>query len=103
MDEVEDLVRAMVRKQFLTRQKRTVAAVHRDIAVTCRARGLPAPSQSSVERRIRALNPVEVGRRRAGPDTMQEADKSTPRHVPENGQRLSESHSCKHQGQPASR
>lgn len=40
VDEVEDLVRAMVRKQFLTRQKRTVAAVHRDIAVACRARGL---------------------------------------------------------------
>lgn len=32
VDEVEDLVRAVVRKQFLARQKRTVAAVHRDIA-----------------------------------------------------------------------
>jgi len=69
-DEVEDLVRAMVRKQFLTRQKRTVAAVHRDIAGACRARGLPAPSRSSVERRIRTLNPVEVGRRRGGPDAV---------------------------------
>lgn len=70
VDEVEDLVRAMVRKQFLTRQKRTVAAVHRDIAMACRARGLPAPSRSSVERRIRALNPVEVGRQRGGPDAV---------------------------------
>ena len=37
VDEVEDLVRVMVRKQFLTRQKRTVAAVHREIAMACRA------------------------------------------------------------------
>ena len=70
VDEVEDLVRVIVRKQFLTRQKRSVAAVHRDIAMACRAQALPVPSRSSVERRIRALNPVEVGRRRGGPDAV---------------------------------
>ena len=70
MDEVEDLVRVIVRKQYLTRQKRSVAAVHRDIAMECRAHALPVPSRSSVERRIRALNPVEVGRRRGGPDAV---------------------------------
>ena len=69
-DEVEDLVRELVRKQFLTRQKRTLAAVHRDIAAACRARGLPVPARNTVERRIRALNPVEVGRRRGGPDAV---------------------------------
>lgn len=69
-DEVEDLVREMVRKRFLTRQKRTLAAVHRDIAAACRARGLPAPSRNTVGRRIQALNPVEVGRRRGGPDAV---------------------------------
>ena len=69
-DEVEDLVREMVRKQFLTRQKRALAAVYRDIAAACRARGLPAPSRNTVERRILALNPVEVGRRRSGPDAV---------------------------------
>nr|WP_197059479.1 Mu transposase C-terminal domain-containing protein [Cryobacterium sp. MLB-32] len=70
VDEVEDLVRVIVRKQFLTRQKRTVASVHRDIAIECRAQALPVPSRSTVERRIRALNPVEVGRRRGGPDAV---------------------------------
>lgn len=68
--EVEDLVRQMVRKQFLTRQKRTLAAVHRDIVAACRTRGLPPPARNTVERRIRALGPVEVGRRRGGPDAV---------------------------------
>jgi putative transposase len=69
-DGVEDLVRELVRKQFLTRQKRTLAAVYRDIAAACRARGLPVPARNTVERRIRALNPVEVGRRRGGADAV---------------------------------
>lgn len=68
--EVEDLVREMVRKHFLTRQKRTLAAVYRDIAAACRARQLPIPARNTVEQRIRALNPVEVGRRRGGPDAV---------------------------------
>lgn len=69
-EEVEDLVREMVRKQFLNRQKRSLAAVYRDIAATCRARGLQVPARNTVERRIRALNPVEVGRRRGGPNAV---------------------------------
>ncbi|WP_186760126.1 Mu transposase C-terminal domain-containing protein [Arthrobacter alpinus] len=68
--EVEDLVREIVRKQFLTRQKRTLAAVYRDIAAACRARQLPVPARNTVERRIWALNPVEVGRRRGGPNAV---------------------------------
>lgn len=70
LDEVEDLVREIVRKQFLTRQKRTLASVYRDIAAACRARQLPVPARNTVERRIRALNPVEVGRRRGGPNAV---------------------------------
>ncbi|CAM3139071.1 Transposon Tn7 transposition protein TnsB [Arthrobacter ulcerisalmonis] len=70
LDDVEDLVREIVRKQFLTRQKRTLAAVYRDIAAACRARQLPVPARNTVERRIRALNPVEVGRRRGGPNAV---------------------------------
>ncbi|WP_244946780.1 Mu transposase C-terminal domain-containing protein [Cryobacterium levicorallinum] len=67
---VEDLVREVVRKQFLTRQKRTQAAVYRDIAGACRMGHLPVPARNTVTRRIRALNPVEVGRRRGGPDAV---------------------------------
>lgn len=70
LDEVEDLVREIVRKQFLTRQKRALAAVYRDIAAACSARQLPVPARNTVERRIRALNPAEVGRRRGGPDAV---------------------------------
>lgn len=69
-EEVEDLVREAVRKQFLTRQKRTLAAVYRDIAAACRARQLAVPARNMVEPRIRALNPVEVGRRRGGSDAV---------------------------------
>ncbi|MBD7993919.1 transposase [Arthrobacter sp. Sa2CUA1] len=70
LDEVEDLIREIVRKQFLTRQKRTLAAVYRDIAAACRERQLPVPARNTVERRIRALNPVEVGRRRGGANAV---------------------------------
>lgn len=54
-DEVENLGREMVRKQSLTRQKRTLAAVYRDIVAACRARGLPVPARNTAERRIRTL------------------------------------------------
>lgn len=69
-EEVEVLVREMVRKQFLTRQKRSLAAVYRDIAATCGAKQLPVPAWNTVEQRIRALSPVEVGRRRGSPDAV---------------------------------
>ncbi|WP_442859145.1 helix-turn-helix domain-containing protein [Arthrobacter sp. CAN_A2] len=65
---VEALVVASIRKGFLTRQRRTIAAVHRDIAAACRAQGLPAPSRMTVERRIARLDPVEQVTRRHGPD-----------------------------------
>ena len=68
--EVEDLVREMVRKQFLTRQKRSLAAVYRDVVGACRLRQLPVPARNTVEQRIRVLSPVEVGRRRGGPETV---------------------------------
>lgn len=69
-DEVEILIRDIVKEQFLTRQKRSVAAVYRDIVRTCRVRQLPVPARNTVERRIRTLNPVAVGRRRGGPDAV---------------------------------
>lgn len=68
--EVDALVREMVRKQYLTRQKRTLAAVHRDIAAACRVRGLPVPARNTMGRRIQSLNPVEVGRHRGGPNAV---------------------------------
>ncbi len=69
-DEVEGIIRDTVRKQFLTRQKRSMAAVYRDIVQACRVRQLPVPARNTVELRIKTLSPVEVGRRRGGPDAV---------------------------------
>jgi putative transposase len=67
-DEVEAVIREVLRTQYLTRQKKTVAAVHRQIVRDCRARGLAAPSRNAVVRRIAKLDPMEQTRRREGPD-----------------------------------
>jgi hypothetical protein len=68
-DEVEVLIRDVLRRQYLTRQKKTVAAVHREIVRVARTRGLQAPSRGTVERRIAMVDPVEEARRREGPDS----------------------------------
>lgn len=47
-----------------------MAALHREIARTCAARGLKAPTTNTVSRRIAMLNTVEVGRRREGADAV---------------------------------
>lgn len=67
---VEEFIRDLIRRRFLTRQKRSVAALHREIARACAARGLKAPTRNTVARRISMLNPVEVGRRREGADAV---------------------------------
>lgn len=67
-DEVEALIREVLRRQYLTRQKKTVAAVHREIVRVARTRALRAPSRGTVERRIAMVDPVEETRRRQGPD-----------------------------------
>lgn len=67
---VEQVIREIVRKRFLTRQKRSVASVHREVARTCAVQGLPAPARNTVAARIARLSPVEVGRRREGPESV---------------------------------
>jgi putative transposase len=67
---VEEIIRDLIRGRFLTRQKRSVAALHREIARACAARGLKAPTRNTVTRRISMLNPVEVGRRREGAEAV---------------------------------
>lgn len=78
---VEQVIRELVRKRYLTKQKRSVASVHREIVRICTMRGLPAPARNTVESRIARMNPVEVGRRREGPDnvrTLQSAGDDVP-------------------------
>lgn len=67
-DDVEAVIREVLRREYLTRQRKTVAAVHREIVRVCRTRGLQAPSRGSVVRRIGRLDPVERTRRREGAD-----------------------------------
>lgn len=67
---VEQVIRETIRKRFLTRQKRSVASVHREVARACAVRGLPAPARNTVAARIARLSPVEAGRRREGPESV---------------------------------
>jgi putative transposase len=67
-DDVEAVIREVLRTQYLTRQKKTVAAVHREIARVCRTRGLVVPSRGTITRRIARLDPVKARSAREGPD-----------------------------------
>jgi putative transposase len=59
-DEVEAVVRAVLRARYLTRQRRTVASVCRDIARECKVRGLRVPSRGTVLRCVAGLDPVKA-------------------------------------------
>lgn len=67
-DEVEAIVRDVLQKRYLTRQRRTVAAIVREIARECRVRGFPVPSRGTVLRRIAQLDPVSSTAAREGQD-----------------------------------
>jgi putative transposase len=67
-DEVEAIVREVVRSRYLTRQRRSVAAVCREISRQCRVRGLRVPSRGTVLRRIAQLDPVKTTSAREGAD-----------------------------------
>ena len=65
-DEVEAIVREVLRSRYLTLQRRTVAAACREIARQCRIRGLRVPSRGTVLRRIARLDPVKSTAAREG-------------------------------------
>ncbi|MFJ5962060.1 Mu transposase C-terminal domain-containing protein [Pseudarthrobacter oxydans] len=67
---VEEIIRDLIRRRFLTRQKRSLASLHREIASVCAARGFKAPTRNTVTRRILMLSPVDVGRRREGAEAV---------------------------------
>lgn len=66
--EVEAVIREVLRKHYLTRQRRTTAAVHREVMRVCRTRGLPVPSLGAIVRRIAGLDPVAETTAREGAD-----------------------------------
>jgi putative transposase len=67
-DEVEAVLRETLRSRYLGRQRRSLSAVHREVARVCRARGLPVPSRGALERRVARLDPVQVVAAREGRD-----------------------------------
>jgi putative transposase len=67
-DEVEAVVREVLRTRYLTRQRRTATSVYREITRECRVRGLRVPSRGTVLRRIAMLDPVKTVTAREGRD-----------------------------------
>ena len=67
-DEIEALIRDLLPTRYLTRQKRSAAAVHRELARVCRSRGWRVPSRGTLARRIAKLDPVKKVSAREGPD-----------------------------------
>ncbi len=57
-EEVEALLLEVIRSRYLTRQRRTVSAVYKEVVRQCRIRGLAVPSRGTLERRIGQLDPV---------------------------------------------
>jgi putative transposase len=66
--EVEAVVRNVLRTRYLTRQRRSVASICREITRQCKVRGLRSPSRGAVQRRIAKLDPVKAAAAREGGD-----------------------------------
>lgn len=69
---VELIIRDLLQKRFLTRQKRSLAALYREVAQACKARKLPVPARNTVALRIVSLDPRKVARCRGGPDAARD-------------------------------
>lgn len=79
--EVEAVIREVLRKHYLTRQRKTAAAVHREVTRVCRVRGLPVPSRGAIVRRIVGLDPHAETTAREGADaarTLESAGGQVP-------------------------
>ena len=63
---IERIIRELLHKRFLTKQKRSLAAFHREVAQACKAQQLRVPARNTVARRIAELDPMRTVRRREG-------------------------------------
>ncbi|GAA4976436.1 putative transposase [Nonomuraea thailandensis] len=63
---VETVMAEVIRSRYLTRQRRSVAGVYREVVRRCRTGGLPVPARSTLARRIEALDPVAAATAREG-------------------------------------
>ncbi|WP_222722383.1 Mu transposase C-terminal domain-containing protein [Actinomadura alba] len=69
-DEVEALLAEVVGLRYLSRQRRSVAAVYREVVRQCRMRGLAVPARNTLVRRIEGLDPAAVVSAREGADRV---------------------------------
>lgn len=83
--EVEAVVREVLGKHYLTRQRKTTAAVHREITRACRTRGLPVPSRGAITRRIAGLDPHAETTARQGADAARALESAGGRVPPVTG------------------
>ena len=60
----ERIVEQLIRKVYLSRQKPSIAALHRIISLECFRSQLPIPSYKTVRNRVVSLDPQEVMRKR---------------------------------------
>jgi len=65
--EREEIISAQIRKFYLTREKRPVAALHREIAADCAKHRLRIPAYGSVVRRLQAFDRRTLVAKREGP------------------------------------
>lgn len=65
---VELIIRDLLQKRFLTRQKRSLAALYREITQACKAQKLRVPARNTVALRVASLDPRKVARSRGGQD-----------------------------------
>ena len=63
---VEKIVREKIESVYLTKQRVPISYLCEHISSACREHALRAPSRSSVERRLQAMAPFEIDRRRHG-------------------------------------
>jgi putative transposase len=56
-ESVERIIRELLQKRFLTKQKRSLAAFHREVAQACKAQKLRVPARNTVALRIAGLDP----------------------------------------------
>ncbi|HWS37889.1 MAG TPA: helix-turn-helix domain-containing protein [Actinoplanes sp.] len=48
LEAVEAVIREVLRTRYLTKQRRSMSAVHREVTRLCRGRGLPSPSRGAL-------------------------------------------------------
>ena len=69
---VERIIRELLQKRFLTKQKRSLAAFHREVAQACKAQKLRVPTRNTVALRVGSLDPLISVRRREGQDASRD-------------------------------